>query len=98
MRKYEIMYIVRPNLEEEGRKAVIANFQNMFTNMGAEIVETKEWGMRDLAYAIEDFTKGYYVVMTVNSSIEAKNEFESFSWNQRRCYPLHRYQRRRIRF
>ena len=66
MRKYEIMYIVRPNLEEEGRKAVIANFQNMFTNMG----------MRDLAYAIEDFTKGYYVVMTVNSSIEAKNEFD----------------------
>ena len=76
MRKYEIMYIVRPNLEEEGRKAVIANFQNMFTNMGAEIVETKEWGMRYLAYAIEDFTKGYYVVMTVNSSIEAKNEFD----------------------
>ena len=76
MRKFEIMYIVRPNLEEEGRKAVIANFQNMFTNMGAEIVETKEWGMRDLAYAIEDFTKGYYVVMTVNSSIEAKNEFD----------------------
>ena len=76
MRKYEIMYIVRPNLEEEGRKAVIANFQNMFTNMGAEIVETKERGMRDLAYAIEDFTKGYYVVMTVNSSIEAKNEFD----------------------
>ena len=58
-----------PNLEE-GRKAVIANFQNMFTNMGAEIVETKE--VCDLAYAIEDFTKGYYVVMTVNSSIEAK--------------------------
>ncbi len=70
------MYIVRPNLEEEGRKSVIANFQNMFTNMGAEIVETKEWGMRDLAYAIADFTKGYYVVMTVNSSIEAKNEFD----------------------
>ena len=76
MRKYEIMYIVRPNLEEEGRKAVITNFKNMFTNMGAEIVETKEWGMRDLSYAIEDFTKGYYVVMTVNSSIEAKNEFD----------------------
>lgn len=76
MRKYEIMYIVRPNLEEEGRKAVIENFNNMFTNMGAEIVELKEWGMRELAYAIEDFTKGYYVVMTVNSSIEAKNEFD----------------------
>ena len=48
----------------------------MVTNMGAEIVEMKEWGMSDLAYAIEDFTKGYYVVLTVNSSIEAKNEFD----------------------
>ena len=76
MRKYEIMYIVRPNLEEEGRKAVIEGFNTMFTNMGAEIVEMKEWGMRDLAYAIEDFTKGYYVVLTVNSSIEAKSEFD----------------------
>lgn len=70
------MYIVRPNLEEEGRKSVIEGFQNMFTSMGAEIVESKEWGMRDLAYAIEDFTKGYYVVMTVKSSVEAKNEFD----------------------
>lgn len=76
MRKYEIMYIVRPNLEEEGRKSVIEGFQNMFTSMGAEIIESKEWGMRDLAYAIEDFTKGYYVVMTVKSSVEAKNEFD----------------------
>ena len=63
----EFLVLVR----ELFRKSMI-----MFTNMGAEIVETKEWGMRDLAYAIEDFTKGYYVVMTVNSSIEAKNEFD----------------------
>lgn len=76
MRKYEIMYIVRPNLEEEGRKAVIEGFNTMFTNMGAEIVEMKEMGMRDLAYAIQDFTKGFYVLLTVNSSIEAKNEFD----------------------
>ena len=33
MRKYEIMYIVRPNLEEEGRKAVITNFQNEFDRL-----------------------------------------------------------------
>ncbi|MGL4338788.1 MAG: 30S ribosomal protein S6 [Turicibacter sp.] len=76
MRKYEIMYVIRPNLEEEGRKAVIANFNEMFTKMDAEIVESKEWGMRELAYAIQDFTKGYYVVLTVNASIEAKNEFD----------------------
>jgi small subunit ribosomal protein S6 len=76
MRNYEIMYIVRPNLQEEGRKALIESFSNVFTNMGSEVAEVKEWGMRDLAYPIEDFTKGYYVVMNVNSSNEARDEFD----------------------
>jgi len=76
MRNYEIMYIVRPNLEEEGRKALIETFNNVFTNMQSEVTEIKEWGMRDLAYPIQDFTKGYYVVMNVNSTIEARNEFD----------------------
>lgn len=76
MRNYEIMYIVRPNLEEEGRKALIETFNNVFTNMQSEVTDIKEWGMRDLAYPIQDFTKGYYVVMNVNSTIEARNEFD----------------------
>ncbi len=75
MRKYEIMYVVRPNLEEEGRKALIETFNNAITSNGGEIVESKEWGMRDLAYAIEDFTKGYYVVLTAMLTNEAREEF-----------------------
>jgi small subunit ribosomal protein S6 len=76
MRNYEIMYIVRPNLEGEGRQAVIENFTNVFTNMNSEVLDVKEWGMRDLAYEINDFRKGYYVVMNVNATVEAKNEFD----------------------
>lgn len=76
MRNYEIMYIVRPSLQEEGRKALVESLSNVFTNMESEVAEVKEWGMRDLAYAIEDFTKGYYVVMNVNSTHEARDEFE----------------------
>lgn len=76
MRNYEIMYIIRPNLEEEGRKALIESFNNVFTSMESEVAEVKEWGMRDLAYPIQDFTKGYYVVLNVNSTIEARNEFD----------------------
>jgi len=75
MRNYEIMYVIRPNLEEEGRKALIESFSNIFTNLGSEVAEVKEWGMRDLAYPINDFTKGYYVVMNVVASNEARDEF-----------------------
>ena len=75
MTKYEIMYVIRPNLEEEGRNAVIETFNNAITNNGGEIVESKAMGMRDLAYAIEDFTKGYYVVLTAALTKEAREEF-----------------------
>ena len=75
MRKYEIMYVVRPNLEEEGRKAVIELYNNAITKNGGEIVESKEWGMKELAYAIQDFTKGYYVVLTAMLTNEAREEF-----------------------
>lgn len=76
MRKYEIMYIVRPNLEGEGRKEVVESFANVFTKMGSAVAEVKEWGMRDLAYEINDFRKGYYVVMNVEANNEATEEFD----------------------
>ena len=70
------MYIIRPNLQEEGRKPLIETFTNVFTNMGSEVSEVKEWGMRDLAYEIQDFRKGFYVIMNVVASNEAINEFD----------------------
>ncbi len=54
MRKYEIMYIIRPNMEEEARKAVVERFNNVLTENGAEITNVKEWGKRRLAYEIEN--------------------------------------------
>ncbi|RBW69132.1 30S ribosomal protein S6 [Bacillus taeanensis] len=76
MRKYEIMYIVRPNVEEEARKAVIERFSGILTENGAEVEKTNEVGMRRLAYEINDFNQGYYVVLDVNANPEAINEFD----------------------
>ena len=35
-----------------------------------------EWGLRDLAYEIADYKKGYYVVLDVNAPIEAISELD----------------------
>ncbi len=43
MRKYEVMYIIRPNIDEESKKAVIERFNNVLTSNGAEITGTKDW-------------------------------------------------------
>ena len=46
------------------------------TSNGAEIVESKEWGKRRLAYEIEDYKEGFYQIIKLNSEVEATNEFD----------------------
>jgi len=76
MKKYEIMYVIRPNLEDEARKSLVESFANIFTKMGAKTVEVKELGMKVLAYEINDHRKGFYVVMNVEVGHEACDEFD----------------------
>lgn len=75
MRKYEIMYIIRPTIEEDAKKALIERFDGILTENGAEIIESKEWGKRRLAYEINDLREGYYQLVTLNANEEALNEF-----------------------
>jgi small subunit ribosomal protein S6 len=76
MRKYEIMYIIRPNVDDETKKAIIDRFAKVLTDNGAEIVETKDWGKRRLAYEINDFRDGYYQIVNVQSEPVAVQEFD----------------------
>ena len=75
MKKYEVMYIVRPNVEKEELKNIINNFNDIFVKMNSEVLELKEIGLKDLAYEIDHHKKGYYVWLKVNASNEAVAEF-----------------------
>ena len=75
MRKYEIMYILRSNLEQEAIKAEVEAAKNIITSNNSKVLDVKEWGLRELAYEIEHNRKGYYVVMNVEATKEAINEF-----------------------
>lgn len=75
MRKYEIMYILRSNLDQEAIKAEVEAAKNIITSNNSKVLDVKEWGLRELAYEIEHNKKGYYVVMDVEATKEAINEF-----------------------
>ena len=75
MRKYELMYIVRPNIEEEAKKALVERFNEILTSNGAEIIEAKDWGKRRLAYEINDFREGFYQIVKVNADSQAIDEY-----------------------
>lgn len=62
MRKYETVYILRPDLDEAAIEAAVAKVEDTIKNNGGEIEKTDKWGLKKLAYLIEDFTEGYYVV------------------------------------
>lgn len=76
MKRYEIMYIIRPNLEEEARKALINEVNAIFVKLNSQEPKVDEWGMRDLAYEVNDFKKGYYVVLDVQATYEAVSEVD----------------------
>jgi len=76
LRKYEIMYIIRPNIEEEAKQSLVERFDQVLVSRGAEIIESKEWGKRRLAYEINDFREGYYHLIHANAKPEAVQEFD----------------------
>ena len=75
MRKYEIMYILKADLDEEARKAEIEKLHSIILNHGGEITRVDEMGLRDFAYPIDDMLKGFYMVLKVTADEPALNEF-----------------------
>jgi len=63
MRNYEMMSIVRPDLDEEKVAAVIEKFSALITNNGGELTSVDKWGKRRLAYEINDYREGIYVLV-----------------------------------
>lgn len=75
MRKYEIMYIIRPTVESENIKQIVNRFNEVFVSFASEVLELKELGLKDLAYEIDHHRKGYYVWLLANATPEAIAEF-----------------------
>ncbi len=73
MRRYEIVYIFDPALEEG---AVEGKLEAFHTVLGGEVAKVDHWGARQLAYPIRKSRSGYYVVVRLSASPEALPEFE----------------------
>jgi small subunit ribosomal protein S6 len=76
MRQYEVMYVLRPDLEEEKVKANVARYKEIVTNYGGEVTNLQEMGKRRLAYEIDKFREGYYVLMNFKANSDAVAEAE----------------------
>lgn len=76
MRRYETIFIIRPDVGEPQIKDIIKRFEGLATSGGGETIETEEWGFRELAYRIKGERRGYYVRLDYASDAATMNEIE----------------------
>ncbi len=76
MTKYESMYILKPDMEEEKKDALVKRFSDIVTNNGGTVEKVDEWGKKRLAYPIQYINDGYYVLMHFEAEPELPAELE----------------------
>lgn len=64
-RRYELVLIVDPRLDEQAITATIDRFVGIITDGGGEAINVDHWGRRKLAYEIKHLEDGYYVLADV---------------------------------
>jgi small subunit ribosomal protein S6 len=76
MRRYETILILRPDLGEAAQKDTIRRFEGIIAATSGDLVETDEWGFRELAYRIKGERRGFYVRLDYGGSGATMNEVE----------------------
>ncbi len=75
-RTYEIMFIVRPDVEEADLDKLIEGFQKNVTDGGGEVRSTEKMGRRRLAYTVRKFNDGFYILLTIVAEGQLIKEIE----------------------
>ena len=75
-RSYEVMFIVRPDVEEADLDKLIEGFSGNVTAGGGEVKSVEKMGRRRLAYTVRKFNDGFYVLMTIGAAGSLVAEIE----------------------
>ncbi len=76
MRNYEVVFVLRPDLDEENNAVTIEKFKNIIESHGGEILKLDKWGKRRLAYEVRDFKEGLYVIAQFKAKPEVAAELD----------------------
>ena len=75
-RSYEIMFIVRPDVEETELDKIVETFSGYITQGGGSVRSTEKMGRRRLAYTVQKFNDGFYLLLLVDAPASLISEIE----------------------
>jgi small subunit ribosomal protein S6 len=78
LRTYEALYIVIPELEDDGVQTVARDVENLVTQNGGSIVRSEIWGKRKLAYEVKKHTEGYYILLRFEADADFIARLENY--------------------
>lgn len=76
MRKYETIFILDPDLEDQDAQNVIEKVKGIITQGNGEIIRIEDWGKRKLAYKVKKKTRGHYILLHFSGQPALLNELE----------------------
>ncbi len=75
-RKYEVMYILRPDIAEEEIEKLTASLDATVTKGGGVVLSSEKMGTRKLAYTVRKFNDGLYMLLTLEAGGDLIAELE----------------------
>lgn len=75
-RTYELMFIVRPDMQEEEQEKLISTLESNVTNSGGTVKNVERLGKRRMAYVVRKFQDGIYMLMTLEGPGGMVHEIE----------------------
>jgi len=76
MKAYELLYIIRPDLDEESTTALVDRLSGLVASNGGDNLTVEKWGKRRLAYEIQDYKEGQYILMNFDGEGRTSQEIE----------------------
>ena len=76
MRIYEELFIVKPDVPDEEVDAFVEQLRTHLTGTGATVDKIEKWGKRRLAYRVDKYREGAYVLFQFTVSAETVKELE----------------------
>jgi len=76
VRKYEMMLVLKPELDDEAVSGVIQRFTDTVRELGGNAQEPEKWGKRKLAYEIAHYSEGFYVVLQFEAEPNVPHELD----------------------
>jgi len=76
LKTYEVTFIINPDFDEEKTQAVLKDIKDTIEGKGGRVLDVDVWGKRRLAYEIDGYKTGFFIVITFEGPSDTPPELE----------------------